>query len=186
MSFEQATDKKIARRLKNGVPQGSILAPCLFNIYISDILTTLSTKLAYADDLALAFTGTDWADVENAMNKDLSTLHTYYHQNLLQLSKEKTVYASYHLNTLDVGRRLHISVDGKTIEFDPNPTYLRVKLYRSLTFKPYLTSVRQKVLSRCALSNRLAGIGWGAFVSALRTSSVAFVHPTAEYCSPAW
>jgi len=46
-----------ARRLKNGVPQGSILAVCLFNIYISDIPTTLSTKLAYADDLALAFTG---------------------------------------------------------------------------------------------------------------------------------
>jgi len=46
-----------ARRLKNGVSQVSILALCLFNIYISDVPTTLSTKLAYADDLALAFTG---------------------------------------------------------------------------------------------------------------------------------
>jgi len=140
-----------ARRLKNGVPQGSILAPCLFNIYISDIPTTLSTKLVYADDLALAFTGPDWADVENAMNRDLSTLHTYHHQNPLQISREKTAYALYHLNTRNVGRQLNISVDGKTIEFEPNLTYLGVKLDRSLTFKPHLTAVREKVLSRCAL-----------------------------------
>jgi len=157
-----------------------------FNIYISDIPTTLSTKLAYADDLALAFTGPDWADVVNAMNKDLSTLHTYYHQNRLQLSKEKTVYASYHLNTRGVGRRLNISVDGKTTEFEPNPKYLGVKRDRSLTFKPHVTSVQQKVLSRCALLNRLAGTGWGASVSTLRTSSLALAYTTAEYCSPAW
>jgi len=116
------------------------------------------------------------------MNRGMSTLHTYNHQNRLHLSKEKTVYALYHLH---VGRRLHISVDGKTIEFEPNPTYLGVKLDRSLTLRPHLTSVRQKVLSRCALLNRLAGTGWGASVSTLRTSNLAIVYPTAEYCSSA-
>ena len=120
------------------------------------------------------------------MIRDLSTLHTHHHQNRFQLSKEKTVYVLYHLNTRDVGRRLNISVDGKTMECESNPTYLEVKLDRSLTFKPHLTSVRQKVLSRCALLNRLAGKGWGASVSTLRTSSLAFVYPTPEYCSPAW
>ena len=79
-----------ARRLMNGVPQGSILANCFLNVYISDIPTTLSTKLAYSDALTLAFTWTDWADVENTMTRDLSTLHTYYHQNRIQLNIEKT------------------------------------------------------------------------------------------------
>jgi len=120
------------------------------------------------------------------MNRDLSIFHTYYHQNRLQLSKEKIVYALYHLNTRGVGRPLNISVDGKTIEFEPNPTYLGMKLDRSLTFKPHLTSVRQKVLSCCARLNRLAGTGLCAFVSMLRTSSLALVYPAAEYCSPAW
>ena len=61
---------------KEWSPQRSLLAPCLFNI--SDIPTTLSTKLAYADDLALPLR--NWANVENAINSDLSTLHTYYHK----------------------------------------------------------------------------------------------------------
>jgi len=38
------------------------------------------------------------------------------------------MYVLYHLNTHDVGCPLKISVDGKTIKFEPNSTYLGVKL----------------------------------------------------------
>ena len=55
-SFTLTTDdskQSRLRRLKNGVPQGSVLALILFNIYRYDLPSMISRKFAYADDLAL-------------------------------------------------------------------------------------------------------------------------------------
>ena len=53
------------RRLRNGLPQGSVLAPLLFNIYTYDLPFMTSQKYAYADDLALLFASRDWKAVED-------------------------------------------------------------------------------------------------------------------------
>jgi len=65
------------RRLKNGDPQGSVLAPLLFNIYTSDLPATISRKYAYADDLAIMHADGDWLAVEGALSKDMATLGEY-------------------------------------------------------------------------------------------------------------
>ena len=43
------------RRLRNGLPRGSVLVPLLFNIYSYDLPSMTSQKYAYADDLALLY-----------------------------------------------------------------------------------------------------------------------------------
>ena len=52
------------RRLENGVPPGSVLAPTLFNIYLSDLLSTSSSKYAYAGDFALLYFDRNWTTVK--------------------------------------------------------------------------------------------------------------------------
>jgi len=71
------------RRVKNDVPQGSILAPCLFNVYISDTPPTHAKQFANADDLAMVHSAPSWDEVEKSLNKDLCILNNYYHKKFL-------------------------------------------------------------------------------------------------------
>jgi len=77
------------RRLKNGVPQGSVLASHLFNVYTSDLPGTISRKYAYADNLAIMHADGDWLPVEGALSKDMVTLGKYLQTWKLKLSTTK-------------------------------------------------------------------------------------------------
>jgi len=102
-SFTLTTGNGISsrlRRLKNGVPQGSVLAPLLFNIHIEDLLTTVSKTYAYADDLAIMHADGDWQAVEVVLTKDMATVSEYFQTWKLKLSTTKTVSAVFHLNKI--------------------------------------------------------------------------------------
>ena len=86
------------RRLKNGVPQGSVLAFLLFNIYTYNMPSIISRKFAYADDLVLLHSFGNWKDLEGTLSQDMSTLSAYLQTWRLKLSHTKTVTAVFHLN----------------------------------------------------------------------------------------
>ena len=116
------------RRLKNGVPQGSILAPLLFNIYTYDLPSIISRKFAYADDLALLHSSGNWKDLEGSLRQNMSTLSAYLQTWRLKLSHTKTVTAAFHLNKQDAKRELKVYNNDRLLPFCPTPTYLEVKL----------------------------------------------------------
>ena len=132
------------RRLRNGLPQGSVLAPLLFNIYTYDLLSTISQKYAYADDLALMHTSKDWKTLEGTLSRDMTTLSGYLQTWRLKLSHTKTVTTAFHLNNREAKRELKTFNNGKLLPYCSTPTYLGVKLDRSLTFRHHLEAFAQE------------------------------------------
>ena len=174
------------RRLRNGVPQGSVLAPLLFNIYIHDLPATIAKKFAYADDLAILHSAKDWQTLEGTLTQDMATLSSYLQNWKLKLSTTKTVTAAFHLHNREARRELKVTIEGRALPFSAEPTYLGVKLDRALTYRQHLESQRKKLTTRVSLLRRLAGSSWGAGAMTLRTATLALVHSAAEYCAPVW
>jgi hypothetical protein len=78
-----------------GVPQGSILGPSLFLIYINDLcnITLANGKLfTYADDTALIIYGETWNEVQSAAEVGLRVVADWLSDNLLTLNISKTTY----------------------------------------------------------------------------------------------
>ena len=174
------------RQLRNGLPQGSVLAPILFNIYTADIPPTTSNKYIYADDSAIGYTGRTYEQIQPILEADLAILCKYFHKWHLKISVSKTVCSIYHLANRFAKRELHIMMNGKKLKFEPLPVYLGVTLDRSLTFGPHLKNVANKISKRVNLIRKLAGTDWGASFTTLRTSVLALVYSAAEYAAPVW
>ena len=151
------------RRLKNGVPQGSVLAPLLFNIYTYDLPSMISRKFVYADDLALLHSSGNWKDLEGTLSEDMSTLSAYLQTWRLKLSHTKTVTAAFHLNNRETKRELKVYNNSRLLPFCPTPTYLGVKLYRSLTFRHHLVALRQKTILARHTAEATHGLGMGCW-----------------------
>ena len=140
----------------------------------------ISRKFAYADDLALLHSSGNWKDLEGTLSQDMSTLAAYFHTWRLKLSHTMTVTAAFHLNNRVDKRELKVYNNGRLLPFCPIPTYLGVKLDRSLTFRHHLVALGKKISSSVTLLRRLVGSGWGAGAETLRIATLSLVHSTAD------
>ena len=116
----------------------------------------------------------------------MTIMSTYLRNWRLKLSIGKTLACVFHLNNRDAKRDLKVEVDNKCLQLQTAPTYLGVKLDRSLTYRQHLECLKAKTTSRVALIRRLAGTTWGATTKTLRISTQALVYSAAEYCAPVW
>jgi hypothetical protein len=80
------------RRLNNGLPQGSVLAPILF-------ILTFICRICYADDIAVTYQAKSFDECENDLEADIEVLNQFFHRWYLQPNPGTTEMCVFHLNT---------------------------------------------------------------------------------------
>ena len=118
-----------------GVPQGSILGPLLFLIYVNDMRAAVKCKLLlYADDSALLTSSKDISEIERVLSVELESVNEWLVENRLSLHLGKTqsiVFGSK--KRLREAGELHVTCNGQDIETGTEVSYLGVVLDQALT-----------------------------------------------------
>jgi len=150
------------RLQRNGLRQGSVLAPVMFNLYTNDLPVTHGRKFIYVDDMNLAIQSQYFSELESSLSADLARLSYYCRQWRLKPSAAKTAVSSFHLHNVSACRELSVLLDGQRIKYEHQPTFLGVILDRTLSLKSHLTKTAAKLKNRNNLLTKLAGSSWGA------------------------
>lgn len=122
------------RVIKCGVPQGTVLGPILFLLYVNNLYENSNGGkiISYADDTVIIYRGKTWTEVKQKAEEGFTKLLKWFHNHLLTINYEKTKYMSfsYHKNMQPSFRKLKIETQPQQIEIDNtnNIKYLGIHL----------------------------------------------------------
>ena len=133
--------------IKCGVPQGSILGPLLFLIYVNDMPQSVNCDLLlYADDSCLTVTHRDINYIENTLNSNLSSLCDWLVDNKLSIHLGKTESILFGTSTkLAKVNHLNIHHGNHVIEQKQSVKYLGVTLDNTLSGKSMVDRILSKI-----------------------------------------
>ena len=129
------------RNIKCGVPQGSILGPLLFIIYMNDIcnVSELLYTIMYADDTSVIMSGNDLESLIQSVNSELCLLNTWLKANKLSLNVNKTYYLIFHRARIKVDNDNSIRMNDSIINSASHLKYLGVIIDSKLNWVPHTT-----------------------------------------------
>ena len=175
--------------LRRGVPQGSVLGPVLFSLYINELpiflLTSVKTSL-YADDLAIWASSPSVECATSIVQAALNRLLEWSSKWRLPLNPLKCETSFISLDPYQSRIQPSLYILNTPFKFNSHPTFLGVTFDRTLSFKHHVLSLRKKFHSRFRAFRPIASASCGPSKESLCTLYKAFIRPILTYASPGW
>lgn len=181
-----------------GVPQGSILGPSLFLIYINDLCSMKlpnANIFAYADDTAIVFQEETWQLVFRAAECGLATIKHWLNSNLLTLNTDKTQYITFSMrHNNDIFKHFNlkahcchnippINCNCPLLSRTTSLKYLGVMLDEHLRWMPHITLLSSRIRKLTWIFKKLRN---ALDTDLLASVYIAICQSVQTYCITAW
>ena len=145
-----------------GLPQGSVLAPLLFSIFINDIPLATSPNSShstlYADDLGSLFLFKKPGNIEVTINNYLDLLSAWLFEWRLKMNTDKCNYVVFSKGNSNI--KFNLRLNNKQIGYQNNPLFLGIIFDKHLNFNLHYESLRKRALSRLNIIKIFSHKSW--------------------------
>lgn len=166
-----------------GVPQGSILGPLLFLIYINDIVKHIGSSIRlFADDTSLYIVVESPDTAAGVINADLSTISKWAEDWLVKFNAEKTISVLISRKLTPV-QHPPLYMDGSILVERDSHKHLGLTLSSSCSWTEHIDNISKKAWTRL---NLLRSLKFRIGRQSLEQMYISFILPLLEYCDSVW